>query len=362
MTPVECLYFLGYSLKKRYSLAHRKRLPCGVISIGNITLGGTGKTPAVIALAKNARQRGFAPCILTRGYRGKAKGPCFVSTGEGPLMDARDAGDEAVLMAEALRGVPIVKGNDRHEAGMYAIERLELERKNAEMRNLFILDDGFQHWALYRDVDILLIDGTNPFGNGKLFPMGVLREPLSAIARADVIVISRTDGKMHRSPLEDREVPRSSGEQLERLVQTVRRYSSAPLFSARHEPVEFVTPSGRAVPLVDAERKRIFGFCGIGNPRSFRDILHRIGGEVTGFIAYRDHYRYGEAELRQISQSAMKSGAEWIVTTEKDIMRLKRFPLPDNLLALRIEFRIDGAFYDAVFEGIGHPNKYVNSP
>lgn len=357
MTPFEYPYFLGYSLKKRYSLSHRKRLPYGVISIGNITLGGTGKTPAVIALTKNAIQRGFAPCILTRGYRGEAKGPCFVSMGEGPLMDARDAGDEAVLMAEELRGVAIVKGKNRYQAGMYALERFEHERPNAGARNLFVLDDGFQHWSLYRDVDILLIDGTNPFGNGKLFPMGILREPISAIARADMVVISRMRDEVLRSPLEDWGVFQHSGEQLERLIRTVRRYSSAPLFPARHEPVDFIAPSGRAVPLGEAVRKRIFGFCGIGNPRSFRDSLHSLGGEVTGFIAYRDHHRYEYAELRQISQSAMASGAEWIVTTEKDIMRLKRFPLPDNLLALRIEFRVDGAFYDAVFEGVENPSR-----
>jgi tetraacyldisaccharide 4'-kinase len=165
MTPLELLYYLGYSVHRGYGTKTQKRLPARVISIGNITLGGTGKTPAAIALTYEAKQRGFAPCILTRGYGGKAKGPCFVSRGEGPLLNAYDAGDEAFLMAEKLKGIPVVKGPDRYEAGMFALRNLRVQTAHSQSEWIFILDDGFQHWGLFRDMDILLLDGMNPFGN-----------------------------------------------------------------------------------------------------------------------------------------------------------------------------------------------------
>jgi tetraacyldisaccharide 4'-kinase len=186
----EFLYSVGLSAKKAYSLSRRRRLPCRVISIGNITVGGTGKTPAAIALAGEAKKRGGSPVILTRGYKGSAKGPCFVTKGEGPLLNADEAGDEPVLMAERLKGVPIIKGSDRYEAGMFALQSLDPQLSTLGSR-LFILDDGFQHWKLSRDKDILLIDSGNPFGNRALLPLGKLREPLSAIERADIVVLTK---------------------------------------------------------------------------------------------------------------------------------------------------------------------------
>ncbi len=121
MTPLELLYYFGSSLKKYQALQKQKRLPCRVISIGNLTLGGTGKTPAVISLAREAQKRGWKPCILTRGYRGKAPGPCFVSNGETLLLNEHQAGDEALLIAGKLQGVPVVKGKDRYRSGMFAL-------------------------------------------------------------------------------------------------------------------------------------------------------------------------------------------------------------------------------------------------
>ncbi|MBS1111922.1 MAG: lpxK, partial [Nitrospirae bacterium] len=161
----------GIVLRIARLLKKPKTLPYKVISIGNITLGGTGKTPAVIALAEEAKRRGFQPCILTRGYKGKAKGPCFVTKGEEPLLDVSQAGDEAYLMSEALSGVVIIKCADRYEGGMFALNS-QLLTLNSQL--IFILDDGFQHCQLNRDKDIVLIDATNPFDNGKLFPEGRL--------------------------------------------------------------------------------------------------------------------------------------------------------------------------------------------
>jgi len=240
MTIFERLYLAGYSIKKRYKLNNRKKLPCKVISIGNITLGGTGKTPAVIALAQKARGNGFRPCILTRGYRGTAKGPCFVGIGDGPLLDENRAGDEAYLMALKLKGIPIIKGKDRYEAGIFALNNLPGDSRP----DLFILDDGFQHWGLCRDNDILLIDGTNPFGNGKLFPVGSLREPVNGISRADMIVITKKDG--------------SRDLKTDGVLEEIRKYNKkAPVFFAVHKPSRFITVNGDPF-LLNGQRAKSF--------------------------------------------------------------------------------------------------------
>src|SRR4030066_541814 len=207
MNLIEGLYYIGYSIKKYNDLKNQKKLPFKVISIGNITVGGTGKPPATMAIAEEAKRRGFVPVILTRGYKGKIKGPCFVSKGEGPLLSEEDAGDEPIIMAEKLKGVPIVKGENRYDAGILAIENLKSEISNLKSEILFILDDGFQHWKLFRDKDLLLIDGTNPFGNKRLLPVGPLREPLRAIGRADIVVITKTDMLSSQSMVHGQSTP-----------------------------------------------------------------------------------------------------------------------------------------------------------
>jgi len=330
MTIPEFLYYLCYSIKKRYVLRNQKRLPHKVISIGNITLGGTGKTPATIALAEEAKKRGFKPCILTRGYKGKAKGPCFVSRGEGPLLDEYQAGDEAILMAEKLKGIPIIKAKDRYEAGIFAIQNL-----NSQI--LFILDDGFQHWGLLRDRDILLIDSINPFGNRRLLPLGPLREPINAINRADIVVITKADA------IRNQDLETNS------LIKEIRKYNTgAPICFAEHRPSKFIS-TGNTFPLEWAKDKKFFSFCGIGNPHSFRGTLVSAGVNVTGSKMFRDHFRYRPGDIQTISMNAKRSGAGWIVTTEKDIMRLKGLDVPGNLVALAIEFIIDKRFYNEVF-------------
>jgi tetraacyldisaccharide 4'-kinase len=347
MTLLEFIYFLGYSIKKHHALKNPKRLPCKVISVGNITVGGTGKTPATIALAEEAKRKGFQPCILTRGYKGKGEGPCFVGKGEGPLLDTRSAGDEAVLMAEKLHGVPVVKGRDRYKAGLFALQNL-----NSEL--LFILDDGFQHWGLRRDKDILLIDGTNPFGNRKLLPLGPLREPVGEIKRADVIVVTRIP--ICPSPLKSKCKGGASynrGASVNNLLDEIRTYNSkSPVFFAEHKPSHFVSSKGEQLTLEWAEDKKFFGFCGIGNHHSFSETLQISGITLTGFKPFRDHYRYAGHDIRSITEKAKRSSAAWIVTTEKDIMRLKGLDIPQNLVALAVKFSVDGGFYDEVFKSM----------
>jgi len=348
MTSLERLYYIGLSIKKHYALKNQKKLPCKVISIGNITVGGTGKTPSTIAIAEEAKKRRFKPYILTRGYKGKIKGPCFVSKGEGPLIGEKEAGDEPILMAKKLKGVHIIKNKNRYEAGMFAIQYLKSQISNLDLPILFILDDGFQHWNIFRDRDILLIDSINPFGNRRLLPLGPLREPLNAMSRADIIVLTRMDGsRSQKSKIKNQK------SKIDSLIEEIKLYNSrAPIFLAEHHPSKFITTAGDILPPEWAKEKKFFGFCGIGNPESFRSTLLTVGVELTGFKIYRDHYRYKLKDLETIKKSAEKSGANWIVTTEKDIIKLKGFHLPENLVSLAIEFAIDEKFYDEVFHEI----------
>jgi tetraacyldisaccharide 4'-kinase len=372
MNLIEGLYYIGYSIKKYNDLKNQKKLPFKVISIGNITVGGTGKTPATITIAEEAKRRGFAPIILTRGYKGKIKGPCFVSKGEGPLMSEEDAGDEPIIMAEKLKGVPIVKGENRYDAGILAIENLKSEISDLKSEILFILDDGFQHWKLFRDKDLLLIDGTNPFGNKKLLPIGPLREPLRAIGRADIVVITKTNMLSSQStghgqstapptyPSPSRGEGKGGGDrshsmthgksEFRRLIKEIRKYNKkAPIFFAEHRPLQFLSARGEIFPLEWAKGKRFFVFSGIGNPGSFKETLLLSGINLKGFKSYRDHYRYAPKDIEKIVEHSKRSGADWIVTTEKDIMRLKELSVPANLIALVIEFSVDAGFYDEVF-------------
>lgn len=331
MNIFEIIYYTGYLIKKKIKLSNQKKLPVRVVSIGNISTGGTGKTPATISLAENAREKGFKPCILTRGYKGNMKDICFISKGDGPLIDVKMAGDEPFLMAQYLKDIPIVKGINRYEAGLFALNHLPDDKKP----DLFILDDGFQHWGLYRDKDIVLIDSINPFGKNKLLPFGRLREPIKEIRRADIIVLTKTD-------LEENNI----NKKVQKIKEEIRKYNSnAPVFYSRHMPLYFKNIKGDIYPLNHASGKNFYGFCAIGNPESFRRTLISLGAELNSFKKFRDHYNFTQADINQIINEAKKINSDWIVTTEKDIMKLAKLNLPENLIALAIKFHVDNEFY-----------------
>jgi tetraacyldisaccharide 4'-kinase len=355
MTLFEFLYYLGYSAKKHYSLRRQKRLPHKVISIGNITAGGTGKTPAVIAIAEEAKKRGFYPVILTRGYKGKAKGPCFVQdagykihdtglkTGTSGIVNRESCimyGDEPVLMSEILKDVPIVKCADRYKGGMFALNSPDSPiHQLTGSQIVFILDDGFQHWKLFRDKNILLVDAENPFDNRRLLPVGLLREPLKEIERADIIVLTKTgDIRPEMLGIED-------------IVGEIKSYNSkAPLFLSMHKPSGFVKLSGETMPVEWAKDKNFFAFCGIGSPESFKKTVLSAGCSLKGLKKYSDHYTYKQEDIEDIIKEAKAGNAGWIVTTEKDMVRLRGMRLPENLVALAIRFAIDEKFYAEAFK------------
>ncbi len=319
-------------------LIKRNRLPAKVICIGNITLGGTGKTPAVIAVAQEAKKRGHNPCILTRGYKGKAKDISFVSKGDGPILSPTEAGDEACLMANALNGVPIIKGKDRFRAGIAAFENAQLAIVNLQTPALFILDDGFQHWKLHRDVDVVLIDGTNPFGNEKLFPEGIMREPIEALKRSHIILITKADMALPGA--------------VQTITRKIKQYNQeAPVFTASHKPTGLINIAGDPKGLEALRGKRIYAFSGIANPTYFQSSLVKYGAHIVEFKKYRDHYIYKQSDIDEIKKEAL--GLD-IVTTEKDLVKLKQLSVPDNVSALQIEFSVNKEFYNTLFRLIAH--------
>jgi tetraacyldisaccharide 4'-kinase len=290
----------------------RRRAGLPVISVGNLTVGGTGKTPVVAWLARQLRSEGLRPAVVSRGYGGKAgKGPLVVSRGEGPLCGADRCGDEPHQLAATLPGTLVIVGSDRVSGAG------EAQRLGADA---VLLDDGYQHRRLARDLDILLLDAARPFGNRRLLPRGPLREPLSEARRADLVLITRS-GADESFPAIEREVRRYNG--------------TAPLLRVGHRPTGFVNGDGDPADTPS----RAVAFCGIGDPGRFRIDLEALGVELDGFRAYADHHPYTAAEIGELVRLAAEADAP-LVTTEKDLSRLGRGAGPEvlpSLRALRIE-------------------------
>ena len=298
----------------------RRRLSCPVVSIGNLTLGGTGKTPLTEWTAQWYRRQGWRVAVLSRGYGGTLTDqPQVVSVGDGPVADWRTAGDEAVLLARRLPGVPVLVGRDRYASGLYACERFGAQ--------VLVLDDGFQHHALHRDCDIVLIDASNPFGCGALLPRGTLREPLRALRRAQVIVLSRVE---------------TAGDAVPGLCERIRRYAGRqPIYRMVVNPAGlYRCGTGCSVEPSWLRQRRVAAFAGLGNPRAFVASLARCGARVAAFLAFPDHHPYTPADWQAICDAACREGVEALVTTEKDAVRLDSSwspPVPLYTLHINVE-------------------------
>lgn len=296
-------------------------LSCKVVSVGNITLGGTGKTPFVILLAEMIRDKGYRTAVLSRGYKGKYAGLYgVVSDGEKTLLDAVQAGDEPYLLAQKLKGVPVVVGKKRWISGRFTLDRFKPE--------VVILDDGFQHLALKRDINILLLDSVHPFGNGKLFPRGELREPLTQMGRADVLILTKAEGN---------DIINNLGKRLMNFPKGV------PLFWVHYQPQEVrVWGEQKGRDALILRGRKVLAFAGLARPFSFKKTLSSLGAEVLKFEVFPDHYPYRPGDLERLSREALRSGAEAMITTEKDMARM-RFPPPPSLplwtLAVSHEFQ-----------------------
>ena len=293
----------------RHGVFSRKKLDCFVISLGNVTVGGTGKTPTAQRLASDIRDMGYKVVILNRGYRAKWHGKVgIVSDGERLHMTAADAGDEAFMLAKHLPEVPVLIGADRSVTGQYAIENFGAE--------VAILDDGFQHWQLERDMDILLVDAVNVFGNGYMLPRGTLREPISHISRADVCLLTKVD--------------QAAAGSREFIRETVHRYNqAAQVVESIHQPQRFipladwyVDIAGDGIDVSTMRGRKIMAVSAIGNPASFEQTLSDLGVTIIESLRYPDHHDYSMQEMADILHQAKRMGAEAIVITEKDAVKI----------------------------------------
>jgi tetraacyldisaccharide 4'-kinase len=295
------------------------RLPCRVVCVGNLTVGGTGKTPTVIALAERLRAAGRKLCILLRGYGRVGTAPEIVSDGQDVLLEWQRAGDEAVLLSRLLPGIPVVVGGDRLEAGKLAIRRFGPDT--------LLLDDGFQHRRLQRDLDLVLLDGTDPFGGGHLLPRGRLREPVGALRRAHAILVTRADQAGELASLRRR---------LEECAPGV------PVAYAVHQPRLVVDlGSGRSMPPEVLRGKKVVAVSGIAKPEGFLWTLRQLCATPAQVLSFPDHHPFTREDRARMAHEAKAVGAECIVTTEKDAVRLgQELPAGPPTLALGIAVTI----------------------
>jgi len=304
------------------------KLAAPVISVGNLTTGGTGKTPMVewVCRVLAGRIADDQPakkvCVLTRGYgRVNPKSQVVVSNGTEILVGERESGDEPMLLARNLLGIAAVIANpNRVAAGEWALKNLGSE--------VFVLDDGFQHLRLARSLDIVTIDATNPFGGGRLLPAGRLREPVSGLSRAGCVVITRTEQVEDWSALRD-------------AVQGVA--GSVPIFSSRMVTARIRELGSEEADLERPSAQRLGAFCGVGNPESFFNQLRREGYELAFTRTFADHHRYSQPDLDQLVGQARSSGAAALITTAKDATKLAALRLNLPCYVLEIEIEIDDA-------------------
>lgn len=319
-----------YNLK----LLPRRKLPCVVISIGNISVGGTGKTPMTLYLAKLIASLGYRVVVLSRGYKGKVKKTGgIVSNGTTLLMSPAQAGDEPYMMACELKGVPVVVGRNRYEAGCRAI--------TAFSPDVILLDDGFQHLKLARDIDLVLVDHQRPFGNRHLLPRGPLRESISALKRADIIIETRCD--VSKKPGAELEKAMHRLRLKTRVFQSVHTPYVARILSGKHPSPPIPPPPAPPYPLSRLKGKRVLAFSGLADNRNFHRTLTEIGCILSGVKEYPDHHWYDGSDFAAIRQAADETQAELILTTQKDAARIPdgiQWPL--DLIVMGITPSFDG--------------------
>ncbi len=313
-------------------------LPCVAISIGNLTSGGTGKTPMTVCTAEIAADLGYRVAVISRGYGGSAgRRGGMVSDGRRLLLGPEAAGDEPYMMATRLAGIPVLVGHDRWRCGQLAIDRFRSQ--------VIVLDDAFQHLALARDLDVVLLDHDRPFGNRWLLPAGPLREPVAALRRAHALVLTRTPS--FDAPLAE-----------DFWWATADRI---PIFRSQHVPYLFVAgASGCGIPPRHLWRaatatvppphagSRVVAFAGIARNDDFERVVRALGYRLETFIGFPDHHPYSAGDVEKIGRQMTHSGANILMTTEKDYARSaqwQRWPFPLVVAGVSLKFDPAGPAY-----------------
>ncbi|WP_456433124.1 tetraacyldisaccharide 4'-kinase [Thermosulfuriphilus sp.] len=298
----------------RQGLFPSYRLPIPVISVGNLSLGGTGKTPFTLWLARRLLSLGHRPVILSRGYGRKSRGLVVVSAGAGPLVGPEVAGDEPYLLASRLPQALVVVGKDRYQAGLLAIQRFDA--------TVAILDDGFQHLRLLRDLDLVLISPEASPETESVFPAGLLREGASALCRADILIISKANL-----------FPNTE-------IKALKEYLNGlglPVFKIFYQAVGLFDLSGRPVSW---PRSPWGAFCGLARPEAFFDLLKAIGRPPAAELSFTDHHHYKGRDLRRLGKFLEEKGLSAFVTTEKDAVKLKTMKPSWPLYFLRLDLKV----------------------
>lgn len=320
LIPLAVPYALAQQLRSRLyksGLLKTRQLPRPVLSIGNITVGGTGKTPVTAYIARYLLDRGFKVVVLSRGYGGTLEGTtAVVSNGKQLFHAAEECGDEPLLLAKMLPGLMVVIGSDRHAAGMLAMEQLSPD--------IFLLDDGYQHLRLHRDLNILLLDHGKPFGNGWTLPAGLLREPLGAVERSDLVILTRC---VDNGPLPE-------------------NLQGKKVYKSRHKLADLLPlHGGETVGFEALRNKNILVFAGIADPEFFFAQLGKKGLKMIKTLSFADHAAYDDQAVALISEAAQAAGADYLLTTEKDGVKLKLLPkaLKQKTILARLELEVEDA-------------------
>jgi tetraacyldisaccharide 4'-kinase len=315
----------------RRGVLRSRGVPAVVVSVGNLTVGGTGKTPATELAAATLASLGRRPAIVSRGYRRRSRGVQIVADTASIRLDPEDAGDEPFLLARRLPGVPVVVGANRHEAAALAVERFGVDA--------VVLDDAFQHRTLRKDLEIVMVRAEMPWGNGQLLPRGPLREPLTALARADLVIATGVSGP----------------DQACAVQESIGRYAShVPVLTATYTPAK-CWRAGRMEP-IGLERLsglRVLAFAGIASPDSFARTLKDLGAVVEDVVAFDDHHWYSAPDIARLDARAGRVGVDALVTTEKDWVRLRGLPLPErplHVVSVTLDLVTGEAQWRAAFE------------
>jgi tetraacyldisaccharide 4'-kinase len=333
----------------RQKIIPSQRLPCKVISIGNITVGGTGKTPLTIHVAQTLKQAGQKVAVVSRGYKGGAERQGgIVSDGRTLCMDAALSGDEPCLIAGRLKDVPVIVGKNRFAAGMLAVSNFQAD--------VIVLDDAFQHLKLKRDLDLVLLDCMRPFGNTHLLPRGTLREPISSLERGTACILTRCQTKAAEA-----EIPAIG--LIKKLV------PQCPVFRSKHIPYCYFIKKEHQIPIAnisdflssgdmaEIRNHKVFAFSGIARNDDFRHTLSVLGLNTTGFLEFSDHHHYTQNDLATILHLAGNSSADLLITTEKDYVRIahkKTFPMDLVVVGVKVSFGYDEqAFFDFIKDRLG---------
>ncbi|HVE58108.1 MAG TPA: tetraacyldisaccharide 4'-kinase [Pyrinomonadaceae bacterium] len=332
-----------------------KTFPLGAaaISIGNITVGGTGKTPLVAFVAEILAEQGEKVCILTRGYgRENPRERVLVSDGEKILADVKKAGDEPFELANKLLGKAIVVADaSRVAAAKWAKEKFKI--------TAFVLDDAFQHRRANRDLDIVLLDATNPFGNSKTLPFGILREPLANLKRADLIVITRANLVENIADLK---------------LQITNLNPNCPIFTAENkisnltQLEEFHVAEAQSSQRITTDHRppttdHYFAFCALGNPDNFFEQLKKEEFNLVATKKFPDHHRYTQAEVEKLETEAKQTGAEILLTTAKDAVKLTnlKFKLPCFIIENRLVFDDEKKLREMI-RAVLNPKSQISNP